>query len=387
MKKALVLFMSACSLAMAAQTEFRSFKRKDIYKANAQFYDLNGMFRMDLQIRDPYTKDTTHYDILYVFKKSATNHNQLEMYELFNNSLALMRFKNDTTSIRHYFRDTWQVREIYKFNLRFLLYFLEVPPSFSNVTFFPLPRTIYNWGIPRKLHTKKTDQWYQFEIEKDGWLATLYLDSQGVVHKYKERGLKAAEAGEGVVWDLSFQKIYNITLEKFADSVFDIKNAFREIDKQKKKRAIKDSALKVITKELKSGLELPIFNCSENKMISPDSFNYILAESWYIQCQPCYMMKKDLEANAKGFIDRKIKVLGYNTINDTGIIRGFLCNKGYGGDEINTKVFRAELLNPSSYPTIYLLDRDLKIVKTFVGYDKNTVKEILEYVDEIATNR
>jgi hypothetical protein len=99
------------------------------------------------------------------------------------------------------------------------------------------------------------------------------------------------------------------------------------------------------------------------------------------------MMKKDLEANAKGFIDRKIKVLGYNTINDTGIIRGFLCNKGYGGDEINTKVFRAELLNPSSYPTIYLLDRDLKIVKTFVGYDKNTVKEILEYVDEIATNR
>jgi len=39
-------------------------------------------------------------------------------------------------------------------------------------------------------------------------------------------------------------------------------------------------------------------------------------------------------------------------------------------------------LSTSSYPTVYLLDRDLKIVKTFVGYGKNSVKEILEYVDE-----
>jgi hypothetical protein len=70
--------ISVYSIALSAQTEFRSFKRKDIYKANAQFYDLNGMFRMDMHIRDPYTKVTTHNDILYVFKKSATN--QLEMY-------------------------------------------------------------------------------------------------------------------------------------------------------------------------------------------------------------------------------------------------------------------------------------------------------------------
>jgi hypothetical protein len=381
MKKALVLLIFFKSLLILAQQEWRTFKRKDIFKANALFYDPSGMFRFEMKCDDSNGGKSLHHDILYIFNR--VNNKNIEIYELPKNGLVLTRFKNDTVSRRHYFKDSWFVSDIFKLSLNKMLNLNKVPPGFSNLTFFPFTSTIYDWKIPFTFTAKKEGEWYTYTMDKSYWRFKLFLDSSGVVKQYQEMGLVGAEAGEGISWNFTFQKIYNISLEKFADSVYEINNKLLEYEKVKKERIKKDSAIKVITHPLKPGMQLPVFNCAENRMLQLDSFDFVLAESWYIQCQPCYMMKKDLEANKKEFTNRKIKVLGYNTINDTTRIRRFLYNKGYDGHEINTNVFRSELLNTSSYPTIYLLNRDLKVVQTFVGYDKNKVREILDYIDKM----
>jgi predicted CoA-binding protein len=233
---------------------------------------------------------------------------------------------------------------------------------------------------------KKDGEWYRYEKDDNYWRLKLFIDSSGVIKQYQDIGLKGSEAGEGISWNFTFQKIHNISLEKFADSVYEINKALTVLEKVKKERTRNDSAVKEMTQPLTFGMQLPVFNCIENSMIQLDSFDFVLAESWYIQCQPCYKMKKDIEANEREFTNRKIKVLGYNTINDTANIRRFLCNKGYNGYEINTSVFRNEMLNTSSYPTLYLLNRDLKVVKTFEGYNNKRVNEIIEYTDKLRSD-
>lgn len=384
MKKALALFIFFHSLLISAQHEWRTFKRKDIVKANALFYNPNGMFRFDMKSEDSIGGKKVHYDILYVF--NSLNNKNIEIFELYKNGLVLKRFKNDTVAMRHYFKDTWYVSDIYNFRLNKMLYLNRVPPGFSNLTFFPYIGTIYDWKLPRRFMAKKDGEWYRYEKDDNYWRLKLFIDSSGVIKQYQDIGLKGSEAGEGISWNFTFQKIHNISLEKFADSVYEIQNALTVLEKVKKERTRNDSAIKEMTQPLTSGMQLPVFNCIENSMIQLDSFDFVLAESWYIQCQPCYKMKKDIEANEREFTNRKIKVLGYNTINDTANIRRFLCNKGYNGYEINTSVFRNEMLNTSSYPTLYLLNRDLKVVKTFEGYNNKRVNEIIEYTDKLRSD-
>ena len=381
MKKALALFIFFHSLLISAQHEWRTFKRKDIVKANALFYNPNGMFRFDMISEDSIGGKKVHYDILYVF--NSLNNKNIEIFELYKNGLVLKRFKNDTVAMRHYFMDTWYVSDIYNFSLNKMLYLNRVPPGFSNLTFFPYIGTIYDWKLPRRFMAKKDGEWYRYEKDDNYWRLKLFIDSSGVIKQYQDIGLKGSEAGEGISWNFTFQKIHNISLEKFVDSVYEIHNALTVLEKVKKERTRNDSAIKEMTQPLTSGMQLPVFNCIENSMIQLDSFDFLLAESWYIQCQPCYKMKKDIEANEREFTNRKIKVLGYNTINDTANIRRFLCNKGYNGYEINASVFRNEMLNTSSYPTLYLLNRDLKVVKTFEGYNNKRVNEIIEYTDKL----
>lgn len=385
MKKALALFIFFHSLFISAQHDWRTFKRKDIVKANALFYNPNGMFRFDMKSEDSIGGKVRHYDILYVFNR--LNNKNIEIFELYKNGVVLKRFKNDTVAMRHFFKDTWHVSDVYNFSLNKMLYLNRVPPGFSNLTFFPYIGTIYDWKLPRRFMAKKDGEWYRYEKDDNYWRLKLFIDSSGVIKQYQDIGLKGSEAGEGISWNFTFQKIHNISLEKFADSVFEIYKALVQYEKVKKEQSKKDSAIKEITYTLKSGMQLPVFNCAESSMLQLDSFDFVLAESWYIQCQPCYKMKKDIEANEKEFTDRKIKVLGYNTINDTANIRHLLCSKGYRGDEINTGVFRNELLNTSSYPTLYLLNRDLKIVKTFEGYNKKRVNEIIEYADKLRSEK
>ena len=124
----------------------------------------------------------------------------------------------------------------------------------------------------------------------------------------------------------------------------------------------------------------------ENKTLSLSDFKgeFVLLDFFYKSCYPCKLALPTLQKLHEKYHKRGLNVVGidpYDTIEEDDIAN-FLSKRGVtytvllGGKDVATKY------NVSGYPTIYLIDKEGKIIGSKVGYGENTEEELEEMIKQ-----
>ena len=108
----------------------------------------------------------------------------------------------------------------------------------------------------------------------------------------------------------------------------------------------------------------------------------VLLDFWFRNCFPCLKAIPALQKIHENFKSRGVEIIGvhcYDKTNTdpTGVMARLKANYQIvvGGDPV------AKLYNVSSYPTMYVIGRDGKILMSMNGYDENLEKELAEKLE------
>ena len=108
----------------------------------------------------------------------------------------------------------------------------------------------------------------------------------------------------------------------------------------------------------------------------------VLLDFWFRNCFPCLKAIPELQKIHENFKSRGVEVIGVhcydaNNKNPEGVMARMKANYqiAVGGDAV------AKLYNVSSYPTMYVIGPDGKILMSKNGYDENLEKELAEKIE------
>jgi len=110
----------------------------------------------------------------------------------------------------------------------------------------------------------------------------------------------------------------------------------------------------------------------------------VLIDFFYKSCYPCMLALPTLQKLHEKYVDKGLRIIGidpYDTKEEDDI-ENFLSKRGVsytvllGGKEVSKEY------HVSGYPTIYLIDKEGKIVFTKVGYGDSTAEELEKIIKE-----
>jgi thiol-disulfide isomerase/thioredoxin len=103
---------------------------------------------------------------------------------------------------------------------------------------------------------------------------------------------------------------------------------------------------------------------------------YIILDFWYMGCYPCLKSIPILN-NLKMTYGNKIGVIGINSIDtDTSLIKKFIARHKINYDIAYMGTEAAEKFNVRAYPTLYILNKERKVIFGEIGFSERLVNKI-----------
>ena len=173
---------------------------------------------------------------------------------------------------------------------------------------------------------------------------------------------------------------YQIIRNKFIWDTFD-KNTKREKQKEK----LENSKVTFNNKML----DCEIVSFEKNIIKLKDVNGWLLFDTWYSSCFPCFEMMKEVSANQQEFEKRGITIVSLNTCEKpTDYIKAF-CEKQkvnlsalyFFKNNEDFKTFENQI---KIFPSIFLISPDKKVVWQTAG--KKSVNELLQQIDKFIKN-
>ncbi|MBC7424956.1 MAG: TlpA family protein disulfide reductase [Bacteroidia bacterium] len=249
------------------------------------------------------------------------------------------------------------------------LYFLNYIPLKNNTDFYS---NLYSKG---KVISNKSNHdtiiFKQFN-KKYKFYRTLYLNRSLKIFKFEYTFNKESTLEKQIVYldIIESNNLYNLAKKLEFGPYQKVPNILRFIDN-------KDSIGVIIEKinriPLTSGL-IQLNKVEENRVF--------IIDFWYLSCPPCHRIRPYLENFYKISDTTKVRFLGYNQSNSTSDINTFINAKQFKIPEIDRTKLSFGIFEIDAAPTILILDSKMKIIKTIVGFDKNNIKIIDQYLKE-----
>ncbi|QAA82540.1 TlpA family protein disulfide reductase [Aequorivita sp. H23M31] len=179
-------------------------------------------------------------------------------------------------------------------------------------------------------------------------------------------------------WDL-----YNIQFN--TSTAKDLENRFQALTKQYIFKDFKPRTEEE-TAPLKNGSKVPKFKGEyfpQRKELFKSTDlkdKIVLFDFWYRSCQPCVQTIPQLNRLHQKYKDQNIKIIGLNPFDNDSVSKTKLLDfiKYHKMDYpiVFVDSTTVKKFNVWSYPTLFMTDKNGKIVYSKTGYDENTEKEI-----------
>ncbi len=134
--------------------------------------------------------------------------------------------------------------------------------------------------------------------------------------------------------------------------------------------------------------KFPVYGKSDSVSLSQFRGKYVLMDYWYVACYPCQKAIPSLLKLQEKFKDKLI-VLGMNPYDNDEKLKEFIPKNKITYQIIKcNNQFPRSVYNVSAYPTMYLINKEGKIIKTHIGFyseDKDAEKfenEISELIKD-----
>ncbi|MBP7511075.1 MAG: TlpA family protein disulfide reductase [Bacteroidia bacterium] len=112
---------------------------------------------------------------------------------------------------------------------------------------------------------------------------------------------------------------------------------------------------------------------------------YFVVDFWYLACKPCHYMNPELEKLYQKMDISKVLFFGYNKSDTKEDILFFNNLKRRKIPEIDKQYFsisKFDFNSIRSHPTVIIFDNKFQVIKKIVGYSKDNVSVIEEFLTE-----
>jgi thiol-disulfide isomerase/thioredoxin len=106
----------------------------------------------------------------------------------------------------------------------------------------------------------------------------------------------------------------------------------------------------------------------------------VLIDFFYKSCYPCMQALPALQALSEKYKDKGLKLIGIDPYDKKEDLEVFLAKRGVTYTILLDGLETAKKYRVSVYPTIYLIDKNGKIISNLLGYGKDTEKELEEII-------
>ena len=129
--------------------------------------------------------------------------------------------------------------------------------------------------------------------------------------------------------------------------------------------------------------KFPVYGTNDSISLSQFKGKYVLMDYWYVSCYPCQKAIPSLIKLQEKF-KNKLVVLGMNPYDKDEKLKEFIPknNISYQIVKCNSQ-FPRSIYNVISYPTMYILNKEGKIIKTHVGFSPDE-KDAEKFENEIS---
>lgn len=109
----------------------------------------------------------------------------------------------------------------------------------------------------------------------------------------------------------------------------------------------------------------------------------VILDFWYLGCPPCHQAMPELIDIQNQFEANDVIVIGINPYDRVGLINDLFENKevNYFSSFLTQDI--AELYGVQSYPTTIILDKEYKVSKVLVGWNKNFKSDIINTLESL----
>ena len=234
-------------------------------------------------------------------------------------------------------------------------------------------KSAFTIGIKIKDEDELDKNYSTYTIDKKSWLPILFTNSV----RFKSQN------------QFQYKKLIITNLSINDDSANYYLNHFRE----KNFDTIKYAERYVRPKLLDSNTfapdwKFPVYGKSDSVSLSQFRGKYVLMDYWYVACYPCQKAIPSLLKLQEKFKDKLI-VLGMNPYDNDEKLKEFIPKNKITYQIIKcNNQFPRSVYNVSAYPTMYLINKEGKIIKTHIGFyseDKDAIKfenEISELIKD-----
>jgi len=119
----------------------------------------------------------------------------------------------------------------------------------------------------------------------------------------------------------------------------------------------------------------------EDKKLGDFQADIFIIDFWGTWCGPCLLAMPDLQALHEKYQDQRVQVIGISVHDAPGKAEKFVAKKGYNyeflvqGDEL------AKRLKLDTYPTLFVLDKDGKILHAEKGRREKAMKDFEKIIE------
>ncbi len=109
----------------------------------------------------------------------------------------------------------------------------------------------------------------------------------------------------------------------------------------------------------------------------------VLVDFFYKSCYPCMLALPDLQWLHENYYDKGLRIVGLDPFdNEDDNLKDFLSKRGVTYPIVYSNRDVANLYRVSGYPTLYLIDKDGKIIHHKKGYGKKMKKELKKVIKD-----
>jgi len=131
--------------------------------------------------------------------------------------------------------------------------------------------------------------------------------------------------------------------------------------------------------------KFPVYHTNDSVSLSQFRGKYVLMDYWYAACYPCQKAIPSLIKLQEKFKD-KLVILGMNPYDDDEKLKDFIPKNNINYPIVKcTSQFPRSFYNIVAYPTMYILNKEGKIIKTHVGFspDANESERFENEISEL----
>jgi thiol-disulfide isomerase/thioredoxin len=154
-----------------------------------------------------------------------------------------------------------------------------------------------------------------------------------------------------------------------------------------------DSEVSRLEKMLHKGVAAPLFSgkfYSDGENFELTNYigkNVIIVDFWYTHCPPCVKAMPSLNALYTKYKDKGLKIFGLNSVDNQphslANLNKFLDNRDINYDVILTQPSVDIMYKIKGYPSMYIVDKDGKIVFVEIGFNEGKFRKLKEKVEEL----